>query len=109
VECKGLKQTYRDSLRWAIEAAGKWKGEKEKPTICPCWTAWYLYEQAIDDPKDFLGKVGQVESKGDADSEAQQSARLAGARSVAEIDGMLAELEIEEESEDEENDMARPC
>jgi hypothetical protein len=102
VECKGLKQTYRDSLRWAIEAAGKWKGEKKRPTICPCWTAWYLYEQAIDDPKDFLGKVGQVESKGDVESEEKQNARLAGARSISEIDGYLAELEAAEEEESDE-------
>jgi hypothetical protein len=43
-----------------------------------------------------------MESKGDTESAERKSARLAGKRSIAEIDGMLAELEHEGEDEDEE-------
>jgi hypothetical protein len=101
VTCEGIDQTYRESLRWAIEAAGKFSRTRERPTSCPCDKAWYLYEQAVSDPKDFLSRVGQVESKGDAESEARDKAAKSGTRSIAEIDGMLSELDKhEEESED---------
>jgi hypothetical protein len=101
VECEGIVQTYRESLRWAIAAAGAFSRTGEKPPTCPCDTAWYLYEQAVSDPKDFLARVGQVESKGDAEDAAKRSANAAGTRSMAEIDGMLAELECEGESDEE--------
>lgn len=100
VECEGLEQTYRDSLRWAAKAAGRTQRTGEKPTTCPCDDAWYYYEQAVNDPKDFLSRVGQVESKGDAESAEKKSAREAGKRSMAEIDSMLAELESEGESDE---------
>lgn len=101
VECEGIEQTYRDSLRWAIEAAGWTSRTGGRPTSCPCDAAWYLYEQAVADPKDFLAKVGQVESKGDAELAEKRNSRIAGARSIAEIDTMLSELESEREVEDE--------
>ena len=100
VRCEGIDQSYRDSLRWAMDAAGRTDRTGERPASCPCDRAWYLYIQAVNDTKDFLTRVGQVESKGDAESEERRSARAAGERSIAEIDGFLAELEHEREEED---------
>jgi hypothetical protein len=101
VECDGIEQGYRENLRWAIEAAGETARTGLVPARCPSNTAWYLYEQAIADPKDFLAKVGQVESKGDAAEADRRNIRIAGARSIAEIDGYLSELEFEGEESDE--------
>ena len=100
-ECDGIEQTFRESLRWALAAAGAQARTGKEPETCPCEAAWYLYKQAYSDPKDFLARSGQAEAKGDTESEEKKNVRLAGARSISEIDGMLAELEIEEENEDE--------
>jgi hypothetical protein len=96
VVCEGREQSYRDSLRWAIEAAGTYLRTGRQPSLCPCDAAWYLFKQAVDEPKDFLAKVGQIESKGDSESEERRNARKDGKRSVAELDSMLAEIELEE-------------
>lgn len=98
--CEGIEQSYRESLRWAIEAAGAYLRTDQQPTTCPCDAAWYLYRQAIEEPKDFLAKVGQIESKGDAESEERRSFRKAGQRSVQEIDAMLSELEAPDGEEE---------
>lgn len=107
VTCEGIDQTYRESLRWAGDAAGMTTRTGVRPSTCPCDFAWYLYEQAISDPKDFLSRVGQVEAKGDQEAADRLNAKAAGTMSIAEIDGMLAELkqEEEEENEDEQNKM----
>jgi len=65
VICEGIEQSYRESLRWAIQAAGAYLRTSKSPKTCPCDAAWYLYRQAIEEPRDFMGRVGQVESKGD--------------------------------------------
>jgi hypothetical protein len=96
---EGRQLSYRDSLRWAISAAGNYDRTKQMPTICPCDTAWYLFRQAIDEPKDFLTRVGQIESKGDSGDEDSKNAMKACKKSVAEIDAMLAELDRPEDDE----------
>lgn len=101
VECEDVKQSYRENLRWAIEAAGTKLRTGVKPETCPCDSAWFLYEQAISDPKDFLSKLGQIESKVDAEDAADRKGRKAGEKTIAEIDGMLAELETENKEERE--------
>jgi hypothetical protein len=93
VVSEGKELSYRDSLRWAIDAAGAYLRTGKDPETCPCDAAWYLYRQAIEEPKDFLAKVGQVESKGDGESTDKRNIRKAGQRSIAEIDSMLSELE----------------
>lgn len=99
VECQGVEQTYRESLRWAIDAAGETLRTGKFPTVCPCNAAWFLFQQAIAAPKDFMAKVGQIESRGsDEESADKRKLRLSGERSISEIDGFLSELEaIEEE------------
>jgi hypothetical protein len=92
VICENKQQTYRQSLQWAIDAAGRYMRTGEKPISCPCDSAYYLYQQAISEPKDFLGRVGQIEAKGVGDSEEEKDIKRAGKRSVKEIESMLQEL-----------------
>lgn len=92
VICENKEQTYRQSLQWAIDAAGCYMRTGQKPTSCPCDTAYYLYQQAIAEPKDFLGRVGQIESKGVGESEEEKDLKRAGKRSIKELEAMLIEL-----------------
>jgi len=101
VRNEGKQQGYRESLRWAIEAAGRHLRTGENPTSCPCDAAFYLYRQAIEEPRDFMGRLGQAESKTDADAEARRNAEKSGRRSLAEIDRMLANLTEEREENGE--------
>lgn len=89
---EGREQTYRDSLRWAIDAAGRYLRTGDSPSICPCDAAFYIYRQAIESPKDFMAKLGQVESKPDADEEARRLVAKDGNRSIAEINSMLSQI-----------------
>lgn len=99
---EGIEQSYRESLRWAIDAAGEYLNTGKQPATCPCNAAFFLYRQALGEPRDFLAKLGQIEIKADVESEAIRSARKAGNRSVAEIDAMLDELDQAEERVDDE-------
>ena len=95
IPSQGKKQSYRENLRWAIDAAGKRIRTKEEPDECPNDSAWYLYVQAIQDPKDFLAKVGQIEAKSSAKEELEEDDRKQATKSIEEIDEMLATLEEE--------------
>ena len=91
---EGKEQTYRENLNWAMNAAGEFLRAKRRPHTCPNDSAWFLYCQAIDEPKDFMAKVGQVELKSD-NGESDRMAKVVGQRSVTEIDEMLNELRAE--------------
>jgi hypothetical protein len=93
VASEGKELSYRDSLRWAIDAAGAYLRTGKDPETCPCDAAWYLYRQAIEEPRDFLSKLGQIETKSDPESADKRNIRKAGQRSIAEIDSFLSELE----------------
>jgi len=95
VSSRDVRQSYRENLRWAIDAAGKFMRTKEEPKTCPNDAAYYLYQQAIQDPKDFLGKVGQVEVKASSQEEIEENDRKQATKSIEEIDEMLATLEEE--------------
>ncbi len=101
VICEGKKQPYRQSLNWALDNAGTFRRTGNDPVTCPCDAAWYLYELAKEEPKDFLGKVNQVEMKGDSESEDVRNTKKSGRRSIKEIEEMLAELESEDERDDD--------
>jgi len=92
VICENKKQTYRENLQWAIDAAGKYQRTGEKPISCPCDAAYYLYQQAISEPKDFLGRVGQVESKDVGESAEEKDRKRSGKRSIKELEWMIQEL-----------------
>jgi len=89
VECEGREQSHRENLAWAIEAAGKYLRTQQEPTVAPNDAAYYLYCQAKEAPKDFLGKYNQVEVKGDDESEKTKLDRSASKRSIREIEEML--------------------
>lgn len=90
---EGREQSYRENLRWAIEAAGAFQRTKVPPALCPNNTAYYLYTQAVAEPKEFLSRLGQVELKTDYSEEERQNANKAANRSITEIDQMLNEIE----------------
>jgi hypothetical protein len=58
-------QSYRDNILWAMNTAGEYSRTKTHPITCPNNSAWFLYMQAIDEPKDFMAKVNSIESKSD--------------------------------------------
>jgi len=89
VFCEETEQTYLDDLRWAKTAAGRFMRTKVKPVRCPNDSAWYLYKQALNDPRDFLTRVGQIESKGDVASVEERDLSRFNKKSVKEINDML--------------------
>ena len=87
------EQSYRENLAWAMAAAGEYLRTEKYPAIVPNDAAYYLFIQASENPKDFLSRVGQVESKGDGGLEEARLTKKAGSRSIAELDSMLQELQ----------------
>jgi len=97
--CENKEMSYRESLRWAIDAAGAYLRTGVQPQSCPCEAAWYLYRQAVDEPKDFLAKLGQIESKVDLEDQGKRSIQKESKRSIAEINSFLEELTQSEDSD----------
>ena len=95
IQSEDKKQTYRENLAWAIDAAGNYLRSRQLPTICPNNAAYFLFRQAIKDPKDFLGKVGQIErdNSGDDSKEDKKSTK----KTLSEIQSFLEGLSNEEE------------
>jgi hypothetical protein len=81
-------QSYRDNLKWAINAAGLYLRSKKKPKSCPNNAAWFLYQQALNEPKDFLTKVSQVESRVDG-GESERELKKSTRHSIEEINSFL--------------------
>jgi len=107
ISCLDIEQTFQENLAWAIQSAGLLLRTKQKPTECPNDTAFFLYQQACEDPKGFLGRFAQIEGKmsGEKDNELEKESK----RSVAEIEEQLQALdEVKKpevkESEVEEHD-----
>jgi len=98
IVCEGIEKSYRDNLRWAAEAAGHFLRDKTQVESCPNNTAWYLYVQAIESPKEFMAKVGQIEVKVDVEEERRQNSRNESKRTISEIESYLEELIEEEEN-----------
>lgn len=92
VTSQNVEQSHRENLRWAIDAAGTTLRTGMVPTSCPNDAAYYLYRQAIEEPRDFLSRFNQVEGKEDGDASAQRSIQKSGKRAVAEIEAMLDSL-----------------
>jgi hypothetical protein len=93
VVCHDQEMSYRDALRWAATAAGMHLRTGQDVYECPNDTAYYLYQQAIGDPKDFMTKLGTMENKDDAEGMMERNTRKHTERSVAEIDKWLTEIE----------------
>jgi hypothetical protein len=93
VVCLGQEMSYRDALRWAAAAAGMHLRTGQEIWECPNDTAYYLYQQAIGDPKDFMSKFGTMENREDVEGMMERSTRKQTERSVAEIDRWLSEVD----------------
>jgi hypothetical protein len=101
-------QSHRENLAWAIDAAGRHLRTGEAPQIVPNNAAFFLYKQAIDEPKDFLTKVNQLELKR---TEQQNTHKKACEKTIAEIDDILAAMvvvEAEKAEATERTDVADP-
>jgi hypothetical protein len=85
---EGIEQTYRENLRWALNAAGEFALTGLRPDTCPNHSAWFLYTQAVDEPKDFMAKVAQMESKVDV-SEEEQEMKRGSRKTIEEIHQLL--------------------
>ena len=105
VQSLGKEQTYRENINWALTAAGAFLRTREKPTECPNDAAWFLYNQACDEPKDFLAKVGAVEKGAESsdDPEIKKSTR----KTLAEIETFLEKLDEENHSEENTEEKTR--
>jgi hypothetical protein len=90
VICADQEQTFKESLRWAMDSAGLYLRTNVLPAICPCNTAWYLFLQAVESPRDFMSKVSQVESKGNNGEDT--GIRKESTKSIAELDEFLTGL-----------------
>ena len=92
VVSEGKKQTFRKDLAWAIQAAGLFLRTREAPFICPNDSAFFLYQQACDNPKDFMAKFAQIESRAENSkdsSKADKAAKLA----ISDIEEQLKALD----------------
>ncbi len=97
IACEDKEQTHRENLTWAIEAAGKFLRTGKAPSAAPNNAAYFLFQQACDEPKDFLSRFTQVDMKaGDTGEEAALMMRTSD-RSIKEIDEMLDTLEKKKE------------
>lgn len=85
--CLNVEQPFRQNLLWAIKAAGLYNRTEKGPEECPNDTAFFLYKQACDNPKDFLGRFASVESKinDEDDSVLEKESK----KTVAEIEEFL--------------------
>ncbi len=94
IEFSGEDFDYKGNLRWAMEAAGEYLSSKKYPEKAPNGIAFFFFKQAIDEPKDFMAKFGQMESKSiDPNND---DLRKETRKSVSEIHSQLDELEREE-------------
>jgi hypothetical protein len=94
ITSEGKQQSYRENLAWAIDAAGEFIRTKNAPKTCPNNSAWFLYCQAIKDPKDFHAKVSSIEKGADdaLDKEVIKSTR----KTLGEIEHFLERLDEKE-------------
>lgn len=94
IKSEGKEQSHRDNLNWAITAAGEFLRTGKDPATCPNDAAYYLYMQAKDQPKDFLSRFNQIESKS-TESEEDRKSKKATRRSIEELESMLDTLDEE--------------
>lgn len=97
IYCNNIEQPFRQNLLWAIKAAGLFSRTQQGPTECPNDTAFFLYRQARDNPKDFLGRFAMIEGRSNDEDENELSKETK--KTVAEIEEFLQELDEQEEEE----------
>ena len=93
IECEDKDLSYRENLSWAVKAVGSERRTGVPPETCPNDTAYWLYEQAKMEPKEFLAKLNAIEAR-NLGKEDESVGRRAAKRSIEDLDAMLAELTI---------------
>ena len=96
IQSEDIKQTFREDLAWAIQAAGLKLRTKESPTKCPNDSAFFLYQQAVENPKDFLTKFAQIEGRSGDSDEDKETSRVCK-RAIFEIEEQLTAMDDEEQ------------
>ncbi len=93
IQSENRDQSYRDNLLWACEAAGQKIRTGNRPNSCPNDKAFFLYQLACENPKDFMTKFSQVETKekDDADDKAKKKSTQF---LLEEIESQLEALEM---------------
>lgn len=94
IRCENKDLSLKENLTWAIEAAGELLRTGAIPTVCPNNSAFFLYEQACGQSKDFLAKFLSVAVRtisGDEDSDLKKDTR----QSLSTIQDLLDEIEVE--------------
>ena len=89
-ECEDRKLSHQENLRWAMQAAGEYLRTNLHPKVCPTNASWFFYLQAIKDPKDFMAKFNQAESK--AEDETVNDVRRSAKKSIEEINKILDKI-----------------
>jgi hypothetical protein len=97
VRCEDKDLTFRENLVWAQGAAGSFFRTGQHPVTCPNDGAYFLYRQAIEDPKTFLQRLGQIEGKNDGDENETKAHR----KSIEDLQRMIVAVREHEEIEDE--------
>jgi hypothetical protein len=100
VHSEGKVQSYLANIQWAMQACGEYLRTKTHPKTCPNDTAWFLFVQAKEEPKDFMAKASAAEAK-NTDGESDKDVRASCKRSITEIEKFLKKIE---EAEDEKID-----
>jgi hypothetical protein len=93
VHCEDKDQSYRENLAWALRAAGETLRTKKQPLSCPNNSAWFLYVQACEEPKDFMAKVNQMEAKSDNGEEEKRQQQQSTRHSLAQVEDFLDYVE----------------
>jgi len=89
VHSENLEQSHHENLAWAIQAAGEQLRTGKDPETCPNDSAFYLYTQAKEGPKEFLARFTTIESKlGDKDA----PNRALSSRAIQEINELLTTI-----------------
>jgi hypothetical protein len=93
IVCLNQEMSYRENLRWAAMAAGQHQRTGQEFYEVPNDTAFYLYQNALSDPKDFMTKLGTMEGREDMEALLEKSTRKMADRAMSEIDKWLSEIE----------------
>lgn len=102
VVCLNKDINYRGCMRWAAANAGMYMRTKVHPSEVPSDLAFFLYNMALDEPKDFAAKLNQTESREDTETQLEKDTRKQTDRSVAEIDRWLNEIDKQRKEDGEE-------
>lgn len=95
IECADEEGSYRDNLKWAIDAAGAYQRTGKPPKRCPNNTAFYLFLQACVDVKDFIAKYTQIEGKAvDTTSDIKRFTKMSS-ETIREMLATFAEAGVE--------------